>query len=579
MADALKGMMNKITSDDPEVRGQQLWVMFALSLFLVAGMNWYAYIREPDIVEVDELVEYKNEVVKVKGTLISWVEDPYGSGDDRIDAIIEDETGVVEARWFRPGQMPPIGTTVTVMGDVIEYEGRMWIQSLGAGAFEWSASDLPTVTKLAIADVAKEPWLYANTTVELTGFIGETITPDATFTSAYLGDHPNYGNSDHQMHIIVRSATHEWIEASSKIQVRGTLQYQQRDIRWSLLVQGSEIIVDSSHNILITQLDWVDEATWSYQSGQLVDMSGLLDTNGEVWTLVGPNNARICVIPLPSDTSSLEAQHNTLVTFRGRLTWSTSSSQWCIDATNGEAQDMVIPQSAPSILGLLSADPLSLLGDENQRYTVSAFVKYAIEPSVDDERGFVVDAAAYTPGWTTVAATFPGPRTTWIEAGQSIVANISILWDDQDMRIRFIIHEYTLGSSPLPRTLLWDDGAIQWGYTLNQRVYLDGKAFEEDGQWYLTRDGSDLKIQLSAMSNGIGMDDVHRNQSMTWEGRLVEYEVDEVSMGFRLVDADPLDSDGDGLADTVEEAFGTSPFSEDSDDDGIDDRTEYEQQV
>jgi len=75
------------------------------------------------------------------------------------------------------------------------------------------------------------------------------------------------------------------------------------------------------------------------------------------------------------------------------------------------------------------------------------------------------------------------------------------------------------------------------------------------------------------------MDDVHRNQSMTWEGRLVEYEVDEVSMGFRLVDADPLDSDGDGLADTIEEAFGTSPFSEDSDDDGVDDRTEYAQQV
>ncbi|MEK9699633.1 MAG: hypothetical protein VW270_27895, partial [Candidatus Poseidoniales archaeon] len=75
MADPLKGMMDKITSDDPEVRGQQLWVMFALSLFLVAGMNWYAYVREPSIVEIDDLVEYKNEVVKVQGTLISWVED------------------------------------------------------------------------------------------------------------------------------------------------------------------------------------------------------------------------------------------------------------------------------------------------------------------------------------------------------------------------------------------------------------------------------------------------------------------------------------------------------------------------
>ena len=579
MADPLKGMMDKITSDDPEVRGQQLWVMFALSLFLVAGMNWYAYIREPSIVEINDLVEYKNEVVKVQGTLISWVEDPYGSGDDRIDAIIEDDTGVVEARWFRPGEMPPIGTTVTVMGDVIEYEGRMWIQSLGAGAFEWSAGDLPSVTKLAIADVAKEPWLYGNTTIEISGFIGETITPDATFTSAYLGDHPNYGNSDHQMHIIVRSATNEWIEASSKIQVRGILQYQQRDIRWSLMVQGSEIIVDPSHEILITQLDWADEATWSYQSGQLVDMTGLLDTSAETWTLVGPNNARICVVPLSGERSSLDGQHNTLVTFRGRLTWSTSTSQWCIDATNGNAEDMTIPQSAPSLLGLLSADPMGLIGDQNQRYTVSAFVKYAIEPSVDDERGYLVDAASYTPGWTTIAATFPSPRTSWIEAGQAITANISILWDDQDMRIRFVIHEYTLGNSPSPRTLLWDDGPVQWGYTLNQRVLLDGRAIVEDGQTYLIRDGSETKILLTPATGGIGMDDLHLNQSMTWEGRLVEVQVDEVSMGFQLTDADALDSDGDRLADTIEEGFGTSPYAEDSDDDGTDDRTAYEQQV
>ena len=135
MADAVKGLMDRITNDDPETRGQQLWVMFALSMFLVATLNWYAYVREPDVIRIEQLLEYKNEVVKVEGTLISWVEDPYSSGDDRVDAIIDDGTGVVEARWYRPGTMPPIGTTVTVMGDVIEYDGENLASILGCRRF------------------------------------------------------------------------------------------------------------------------------------------------------------------------------------------------------------------------------------------------------------------------------------------------------------------------------------------------------------------------------------------------------------------------------------------------------------
>jgi hypothetical protein len=46
---------------------------------------------------------------------------------------------------------------------------------------------------------------------------------------------------------------------------------------------------------------------------------------------------------------------------------------------------------------------------------------------------------------------------------------------------------------------------------------------------------------------------------------------------YSLDQADALDTDGDGLSDTLEDAFGTSITSEDSDDDGVTDRDEYAQ--
>ena len=50
---------------------------------------------------------------------------------------------------------------------------------------------------------------------------------------------------------------------------------------------------------------------------------------------------------------------------------------------------------------------------------------------------------------------------------------------------------------------------------------------------------------------------------------------DGMSLVYMLDQADALDTDGDGLANTLEDAFGTSSTSEDSDDDGISDRQEY----
>ena len=49
-----------------------------------------------------------------------------------------------------------------------------------------------------------------------------------------------------------------------------------------------------------------------------------------------------------------------------------------------------------------------------------------------------------------------------------------------------------------------------------------------------------------------------------------------MSLVYTLDQADVLDSDGDGLGDTLEDTIGTSPTSEDSDDDGVGDREAYE---
>jgi hypothetical protein len=256
--------------------------------------------------------------------------------------------------------------------------------------------------------------------------------------------------------------------------------------------------------------------------------------------------------------------------------WSDDRNSWCIDANQGMGQNLVDPMTALSMQAMLSADPASMLQSQSTHYTINTYMKYAFEPL--DTEGYFVDSQTYTFGQTSIAMTFPGTRTEWIESGQGIVADVTIAWDDEDMRMRLMVNSYTLiGNPPPASTLLWDDGATQWGYSKNQFVLIDGKAALHDEGWYLERPGSEQSIKLNVLPNAIGTDTLHENQSLTWYGRLLQIEHStELALVYLLDSADALDEDGDRLADSFEEATGFNPNAIDSDGDGINDREEME---
>ena len=92
----------------------KLWVMFFTSLLLVSAMNFYAVVREPDMIEIDEIRNFPRETVKIEGVLTGYVRDPYGEGADRIDLQVQEINGhsVAKVRWNVDwnNDVPPIGT-------------------------------------------------------------------------------------------------------------------------------------------------------------------------------------------------------------------------------------------------------------------------------------------------------------------------------------------------------------------------------------------------------------------------------------------------------------------------------------
>ena len=351
----ISAVIDRLLDDSPELRGQRLWVMFALSVLLVAAMNAYAMVREPEMVDIEDLVQHKNEVVSVEGIILSWVEDPYSSGEDRVNLIIEDETGVAQLRWYRHGEIPMIGTKVVATGDVIEYEGRIWLQALGGGALQWDASDIPETPEIGISTIAANPEAYVGEAFTITGYISKSVNPDSTFTSLDLRDHPVYGSHEHQMNMIIHSAPNRWLESGQKVQVNAVIEYSQKFLQWTIHVEGPEIQIVPGSTPEPATIGWTNYQTWSYSSGSKVTISGVIYGD----EITEPNGDLKACLLNAGDISNYEGKE---VQFVGRLIWSTSYAGWCIDASSSENSDVIDISGAENLLSQIASNPSETYG-------------------------------------------------------------------------------------------------------------------------------------------------------------------------------------------------------------------------
>ncbi len=547
----ISAVIDRLLDDSPELRGQRLWVMFALSVLLVAAMNAYAMVREPEMVDIEDLVQHKNEVVSVEGIILSWVEDPYSSGEDRVNLIIEDETGVAQLRWYRHGEIPMIGTKVVATGDVIEYEGRIWLQALGGGALQWDASDIPETPEIVISTIAANPEAYVGEAFTITGYISKSVNPDSTFTSLDLRDHPVYGSHEHQMNMIIHSAPNRWLESGQKVQVNAVIEYSQKFLQWTIHVEGPEIQIVPGSTPEPATIGWTNYQTWSYSSGSKVTISGVI--NGD--EITEPNGDLKACLLNAGDISNYEGKE---VQFVGRLIWSTSYAGWCIDASSSENSDVIDISGAENLLSQIASNPSETYGyDVNETsFLISGVVSGSTLMSENGDTKIIIADAVYPNTLAKMDAYIPvGQHFGWLEEGQPIVVNATVSWNSLTSEFQLNVIDMVLTGNPSPpNSYDLADGAPAF-YDLNKITSITGNIVTEDNQTYLQKEGGSQKIKINIDSNSIYYtNDANQNKTLKWIGRLIEIPDDETLAHVYVLDeADLTDDDGNGIADDAED--------------------------
>jgi hypothetical protein len=545
------GFVDRLLDDSPELRGQRLWVMFALSVLLVAAMNAYAMVREPEVVKIDDLIQHKNEVVSIEGVVVSWVEDPYSSGEDRVNIIIEDDTGVAQLRWYRFGDIPMIGTVVKATGDVIEYEGRLWLQALGDGAISWDKSDIPEAPVVGISTIAANPEEFIGEVFTITGYISKPVNPNSTFTSLDLRDHPTYGNHEHQMSMIIHSAPGQWLESGQKVEVTAVIEYSQKFLKWSIHTEGPEIRIVRTHTPESTIIGWSNYQTWSYNSGAKVILLG--EISGDEIIESG-GDLRACL----QNTGDISEYEGREVDFKGRLIWSTSYSGWCIDASNSEDVKLIDVSDAENILGQLAGNPADTLEHiaSQTNFLVSGVVSGATLMSETGDTKIIIADAVYPNTLAKMDAYVPvGQHYGWLEEGQPIVVNLTVTWNSASSEFQLMVIDLVLIGEPAPPNPYdLSDGAPAF-YDLNKITAITGNIVTVEGQTYLQKEGGEQKVRINVKSNSIGLNSQHDGLTMKWTGRLIEIP-DDITLAHHYVldEADVTDEDGNGIADDTEDA-------------------------
>lgn len=501
----------------------KLWVMFFTSLLLVSMMNFYAVIREPDMIDIDDIHEYPRETVKIKGVLSSYVVDPYGEQADRIDLQIREIDGhsVVEVRWFvdRDADIPPIGTIVSVEGEVSEWNGRIWLSSNGYGAIRCPNSDGTCDSieyeTVPLVEVAMNPSAYANMSVRIDGYLSESIAPDVTYHSLSLMDNPSYGNADHLLYMQVEGRGLEWIEAGSHVDVSGWLQYDQRSLRWRMLVQATAIEVLNQGEAVT--LSWeLEPYTLTYEVGKLVAIEGIANEFSDGWWISGDSPTdRLCMLPSPED---LEAGiENLIQTWTGRLIWSTDEATICLDRGHDASVANPAGNFGDDVTTMLdiAEDPFAFLG---QNHTFEGWVTDPIPPDYD--KGYVGDGPDFYSRTTKLRLHLIGEHVEYIEAGQPIRFNATVLWSESEGRVILEARSWTLGEAPDPSFLNWGDGYNSWKWDIGKLVTIYGEAvMDEDGNQWIQRSGSNERMCLlgdgteASQQESIG-------EPIDWTGRL-----------------------------------------------------------